>query len=293
MSIWSSFGRRWVALPDAATAGSILKSYFDTLYLSTSLTRREVLSANRTYYVRTDGSDSNTGLVDSAGGAFLTIQKAVNVALTLDLAGFQVVIQVGAGTYTGNISMATPVLGGTLIIQGDTTTPANVILSVNGFGAISATYFSRFTIRGFKITNAHVIGQCLYASAGGVIDFSSIEFSTASRAHIEVLADGLVNVLGNYTISGAAPRHVYCNNGGNFILSSRTVTITGTPAFSTAFVRAEDLSLVAYTGATFVGTATGARYSIASNAVVRTGGGGATYFPGDVAGATATGGQYV
>lgn len=46
------------------------------------------------YYVRADGSDANTGFVDSAGGAFATIQKGVNVAVPGDT------ILVGNGTWT-------------------------------------------------------------------------------------------------------------------------------------------------------------------------------------------------
>ena len=68
---------------------------------------REVLTANRTYYVRTDGSDSNDGLANTAGGAFLTIQKAINIVSALDIGTYTVTMQVGAGTYTaGEIGRA-------------------------------------------------------------------------------------------------------------------------------------------------------------------------------------------
>lgn len=104
-----------------ANLKATLKTYFDTLYLSSTLARRESLTANRTYYVRTDGNDSNTGLTNTSGGAFLTIQKALNVVLgKLDLSGFNVTAQVAAGAYTSAIGFASPQVGaGNITILGE------------------------------------------------------------------------------------------------------------------------------------------------------------------------------
>ena len=71
-----------------------------------------------------------------------------------------------------------------------------------------------------------------------------------------------------------------------------TVTITGTPGFSGAFAEADDLGFVNYNGPIFSGAATGKRYGATLNGVIDTNGAGATYFPGNVGGTTATGGQY-
>lgn len=61
---------------------------------------REKLTGNRTYYVRTDGNDANGGLTNSSGGAFLTIQKALDVVGALDLSTFTATISIADGTYT-------------------------------------------------------------------------------------------------------------------------------------------------------------------------------------------------
>ena len=60
-------------------------------------TTREILTANRTYYVnKTTGSNSNSGL--SSGTAFSTIQKAIDVACALDLSIYSVTINVADAT---------------------------------------------------------------------------------------------------------------------------------------------------------------------------------------------------
>ena len=82
---------------------------------------------------------------------------------------------------------------------------------------------------------------------------------------------------------------------GNGIVrvQSKTVTLTGTPAFAAAFANADLSSTVLVNGNTFSGAATGARYSATNNAVISSGGAGATYLPGNAAGSTGAGGQYV
>ncbi|GAA4108875.1 hypothetical protein ACFFTN_01465 [Aminobacter aganoensis] len=257
-------------------------------------TAREVLTANRTYYVRTDGSDSNTGLVDSSGGGFLTIQKAIDVAKTLDLGGFSVTIQVRTGTYTGSISVDTPFFGGQVTLAGDTTTPANCVISHNAYGAFSVSNASILSVRGFQVQNsaASSLGQGILVQNNAVLNISgNMAFAACTRSHLEINTGGTVNVNSGYTISGATNYHWLLNYGA-LVLSGQTITITGTPAWGVSFIDASNGSGATVFSATFSGAATGKRYNAALNAVVNTFGGGANYFPGNVAGTTATGGQY-
>jgi hypothetical protein len=69
------------------------------------------------------------------------------------------------------------------------------------------------------------------------------------------------------------------------------VALTGSPNFSGAFVYAGDGYIDAPNN-TFSGAATGKRYDSQLNGVIYTRGASTSYFPGSVAGTTATGAQY-
>lgn len=131
------------AAVNPTAAGLALLDDADASAQRTTLGLAEQLTADRIYYVRTDGSNSNTGLVDTAGGAFLTIQKAVDSAYTLDCGKFKVTIQIGAGTYAngatliGRIRNAYDSARRPLQIIGDVATPANVVISTTSNNAIS------------------------------------------------------------------------------------------------------------------------------------------------------------
>ncbi|WP_340034044.1 hypothetical protein [Paenibacillus sp. FSL H3-0302] len=75
-------------------------------------------TADITYYVRTDGSDSNNGLANTAAGAFKTITKAIS--FIPQIVNHAVTVNVAAGTYSEVISLSGYSGGGSITIQGDT-----------------------------------------------------------------------------------------------------------------------------------------------------------------------------
>ena len=97
----------------------------------------------------------------------------------------------------------------------------------------------------------------------------------------------------NFSIVGGAAQLIRALTGGIVSVVTSTITVTGTPAFTT-FAQAEGGVISFYSPTTtFSGSATGARYSATLNAVINTFGGGANYFPGNAGGATGTGGQHL
>jgi hypothetical protein len=286
--IWSTFGRRWVALPGASAAFALIQSFVTALI-------REKLTGNRTYYVRTDGSDSNTGLADSSGGAFLTIQKAVDTCLEgIDFAGYDVTIQVRSGTYTAGVTFAGRHTGsGTLTLVGDTTTPGNVIISTTSATAVNLDNGASVILGGFKLQTT-TSGNCISVLHLSYLQITgAMEYGACASVHISCQRESEIVISANYTISGGALIHWQGNSVCIFVCVGRTITLTGTPAFSNQFAIATNVGVVVVSGNTFSGAATGTRYSVTINGVINTGGGGATYLPGDVAGAAATGGQYI
>jgi len=247
---------------------------------------RERLTADRTYYVRTDGSNSNTGLVNTSGGAFLTIQKAIDTVAGLDLGIYNVTIKLADGSYSGATVSAPWVGAGTVTVEGNTATPANVTVA----GVTSTGVGSKITVSGFTLVAT--IG--LSALSGGYIKLGAAMVFGVCTFHMRANGPGSVVDVQSvaYSITGAAAIHYYASPTGAVLAFGATVTITGTPAFASAFALADRLGVISANSVTFSGSATGTRYSASSNAVIHTGGGGASYFPGNASGSTATGGQY-
>jgi hypothetical protein len=252
---------------------------------------RDVLSADRTYYVRTDGDDANGGLADTAGGAFATIQHAADIVYgTLDLSGYDVTIQIGDGSYTAGAWITGAQVGaGRIVFQGNAATPGNVAVASAG------TYAFRAEAGCFMVVKAMKLGSstngCLQATKGGKIYFSNVAFDACPQFHVRADENSLCYCEGNYAITaGAGQSHWGVVGGGCIRAQSKTITITGTPNFPQGFASATTTGTLFVNGNTYVGSVTGAQYSVTSNGILQVSGG---TLPGDAAGAVATGGQVV
>jgi hypothetical protein len=254
---------------------------------------REVLTANRTYFVRTDGNDSNTGLVNNAGGAKLTIQAAYDlIATTLDTASYDVTISVQNAAWTAPLELNRAWFGGgplNLDFNGGS-------LTVTGGDAIRINAQQTAQLRIANVTLSTIsAGHCLFQAATSNVKFQGgVTFGSCAYNHVNSDTIGSYTLFDNdYTISGGAGFwHVDSGPQTTVSMAFKTITLTGTPAFGVGFVTTET-GFIYGQGNTFTGSATGKRFNVQENGVIKTGGTDpATYFPGDSAGTTPSGGQY-
>ncbi len=259
-------------------------------YVSVDHATRELLTAARTYYVRTDGNDSNNGLTNNSGGAFLTIQNAVDVAASLDLGLYDVTIEVADGTYTTPVVLKSTVGSGQVIIDGNTATPANCLISTTSANCFGGTFTGRYTIRGFKVQTTTSGSGVLVTGANTTI-LSNIEFGACVTWHMGAFNRATIIVTSNYTISGNADRHWVVAEYGFIKAHSLTITLSGTRAFGMFALATEKGNIQCYSD-TFSGSATGQRYFSQSHAQISTGMAGANYLPGNSAGSVFANGVY-
>lgn len=245
---------------------------------------REKLTGNRTYYVRTDGSNANNGLANTVGGAFLTIQRAYQEICKLDLNGFNATISVADGSYAAGLALTVPWVGGNIVLSGS----AAAVISVTNTHCIQTgmSLSGALTVSGMTLQTAGA-GNGVSMADAGRINLSGVTFGPCASAHIAAQGTGaIVQASSDYTIAGSALRHWHAEFGGLIRAYGRTITLTGAPAF-TEFARVAAAATVRCDGNTYVGAATGSQYHAYQNGVISRGG---TTLPGSTAGTTATGG---
>jgi|GEM_PF-3214179 len=197
------------------------------------VTTPQQTTADITYYVRTDGNDNNTGLVNTAGGAFRTIQKAINSIPKhiLHIA----TINVAAGTYAEDISFA-DVSGGTEVwLNGGTSyeTAGNFKVKSMTFYGVS----NQVVVTGFTATSTTRVGFFINNSI-----FIQMLFCRIS-------ADGKANSVGGFEASNHSGLRLYgCEaaNRNEGIVSNQGSTVISRNSFGTS----NTIGLSAYDGGT-------------------------------------------
>lgn len=253
---------------------------------------RDVATQDVIYYVRTDGSDSNTGLANTAGAAFLTIQKAIDTIYNdVDTGGYDAYVYVADGTYTGGITMdGKNVGGGTIYIIGNTSVPASCVISTTSSNCVALTGGASAIIKGFKFQTT-TSGAALLCYTGSTLLWQQVNFGACVGSHIECGHSSYMAATGSYSISGGAASHLHCGAPGFVsVPSTITVTITNTPAFSSYFIGTAQGTVV-WDGPTVTGSATGKRYLAHYGGIIRFPQSFAyTSIPGDSAGTASAGG---
>lgn len=257
---------------------------------------RQILTTTTNYYINaSSGSDTNAGTLASP---WQTIQHAFNYITTqLDFNGKTVVVQCQDGTYSGFTAVPTWLGGGSLILQGNATAIVNTVINSGTTHAIafaSGPVSGILTVQNFLLeTNSTGAGYGVLHNTNGNINLGAMNYGVCGGGHIAAFSPGaVVTFTGNYTISGGAPTHYQCVAGSSMFVTGLTVTINSTPAF-TDFANVNGPCFLQIVSDTFTGSATGAHYTGSANGIIYTGGASTTYLPGNSAGTTNTGAQYL
>ena len=284
---------------DALTAGALISGSIVTLvckgasWALSGLAYSEVplsLAGDLTVYVRSDGNDNNTGLSNTAGAAFATLQGAVDaVRRRYNTAGYQVTVQIGlAGTY-GPVQFEQT--GATRFrLRGDPANFTSYKINNSSGSPVSATGAAQLYLEGVELTGTGPLS----ASSGASIVYDNVQFSQSSpTGHIYATYGGTIVCSTTYAIGGfGASNHLVAGANGSIIISGATVNIVSNQAYST-FAVANNGFLGADAAAFYNSfTVTGIRYLATYGGVIYTAGGGVNFFPGNASGSVSNGGVY-
>jgi hypothetical protein len=283
------------AAPTAAARTSTTQ-LATTAFVTT--TTREKLTAARTYYVRSDGLDTNTGLTNDAAGAFLTPQAAWNTLSLIDGNGFAVTISIQS-LFTTSISTAEDKLVGVTTVSINGVSNATSGLSqVLVTGTTTRIALNNLTLGIGTVLNALVAsGVGVEVTVGAGMAFNH----TGASASIQATLGGRITVTADITLMTAGCSYILYASLDGYIYISDTAWIIVCPVRPDTFSNVVIAVAFAYAiqGGTIytadagiavtTGPITGPRYSVLTGGkIFGLSALSATTFPGDVAGTVDT-----
>jgi hypothetical protein len=257
-----------------------------TLTVGTSSTTsvRDRLTSSRTYYVRRDGNDSNSGLTNSSVGAFLTINGAYGfICNNLDLNGQNITVRVqgasvGDGIYNERITTRDWVgyAGSgfgqlTFVGENGTAEIRSTSATATILGAVAET---PVTWENFKLTNPNSAGIIAEADDGGLVVLKGCTYGKIGSGGIalaSVAESGrILLVAGTHTIAATTDgadlpgTFIYARTGAAVLCQPGvTFNVAGARTFSNAVVDIGSHALFENTGSSFTGTViTGNTYNL-------------------------------
>lgn len=290
-------------------AGAVVTLIDDGTRLQLQNVQMNLLTAPQTYYVNAStGSDTlydgTTATITGSQGPFATINRGIEAAHTWNQNGFDVFLSVADGTYA-QFQCSTPPNGsGSIWIIGNNTNPIGVLIHATAGEAI-LVQADGYRIQGMSL-QSDSNGAAPHVGAGiRLIGCTTIvtclNFAACVAAHMHVtgsanliftgLEDGSPNDF--YSVTGDSPNHMECLQNSLIYLNQTKLYTSGARSIGVwAFSKSNAVIGSYYSLQTIGGLVTGQKYNAQLNGVIDTNGQGVNYFPGTVAGAISTGGQY-
>lgn len=291
--------------PNTTIASAQVNANFAALQNGFNTNTRTIITAPTIFYVSPTGSDTVSGLNPSQPAA--TVNYILNLLFTIYDANNQpVTIQLSNGTYNQSIHIRGNPTGQFGLMQLEitgATAGSPGLVTINGNPAIHANNYSMLYLTNLTLQST---SDSILSTNFSTVTFDNLVFAAATNWHLNVLRAGHIYGQGNYQITGGGSGHAKATGSGSGIYlqvqpvlsapptpNQPVITLTGTPAWSSAFALATDNAVV-HCNAQFSGGATGNRATASANGVIDTDGNPnalTTYFPGTVNPTTATGGQ--
>ena len=268
---------------------------------------RTLLTSSLTLYVNSStGNDSNSGT--TAGSPFLTIQAAINAMYhNYDFNGNNCTISVANGTYnySGGANKYAAVFNGKPVgleapisFVGNVGSPGSVTIAASGSNGVLVQGGAIVNMSGFTVSSTgsnqgllSFAGYGINSASGALIYLANCVIGSCGSVQVQANQGATIALNGPVTLTGSTLWSLVGINTGTVYSNSQTITVTGLTV-TNAFAYGSFCGSVQVFGGTFVGSATGPRYSASLGGNIFTNNGGATYLPGSTAGSTSLGGEY-